>query len=240
MSLFFAAQDWVSSLQSFNDYLRTWDSFPASYVMFWCLAFFVLACAIMVVSTKRVFHAGIALVGCFLGVAGFYALLNCPFMAGLQLLVYVGAIATLLMFAVMLTHNMMSPDKGTVRFQPLLGSIASVGTLALLWMTIPNSTFGSDLLAQSSSSQLGASAVNINMSDVSVASIGMRLMTPYGFAFELIAVIILATLIGAIAIARKEDRPAVASAQESQPASKDAGAQPATKDTDAQPAAAKD
>ena len=164
----------------------------------------MLICAFCVVTAKRVFHAGIAMIGCFVCVAGIYALLGCPFMAGLQLLVYVGAIATLLLFAVMLTDKMMEPERKTTFFQPLLGIIASLGMLIVLWLTLANSHFGFPGWTQTTA----GSSPSIDITSLDTVNIGLRLLCPYTVPFELISVIILATLIGAAAIARKEERSA--------------------------------
>ncbi len=183
-----------------------WDNFPMSTVVFWCLAILVLGSGLLVVTAKRVFHAAIAMVACFLGVAGMYALLSCPFMAGLQLLVYVGAISTLIMFAVMMTNKMMEPTPGSITFQPFLGIVASAATLGLLWLIIGNSSFGFEGLATSQASGTSLGNIPQEVTSLDVTSIGIRLMTPYVVPFELISVLILATMIGAIAIARKEER----------------------------------
>lgn len=189
--------------------IYAWDNFPFASAVYWCFAIVMLACAFYVVTAKRIFHAGIAMIGCFVCVAGIYALLGAHFMAGLQLLVYVGAIATLLLFAVMLTDKMMEPQRKTTFFQPLLGLIASISMLLVLWLTLSSSNFAAPQPAV-----LEGEASAINLASLDTANIGLRLLSPYTVPFELISVIILATLIGAAAIARKEDRsPVTASAQ---------------------------
>lgn len=186
--------------------IYAWDNFPFATAVFWCFAAVMLICAFYVVTAKRVFHAGIAMIGCFVCIAGIYALLGCPFMAGLQLLVYVGAIATLLLFAVMLTDKMMEPQRHTTFFQPFLGIAASLSMLIVLWLVLATSNFGfSGPALDAAAGGLPASAETASLDTV---SIGLRLLSPYTVPFELISVIILATLIGAAAIARKEERPA--------------------------------
>ncbi|MBQ7567306.1 NADH-quinone oxidoreductase subunit J [bacterium] len=202
--------------------IYAWDSFPIDTLLFWCFAAVMLISGLCVVTVKRVFHAGIAMIVCFVCAAGIYALLGCPFMAALQLLVYVGAIATMLLFAVMLTDKMMEPRPNTTFFQPFMGLFASVLLFGLLWLTVSSSKFGFAGWANSTA----ASSSAIDITSLSTTNIGLRLLTPYAVPFELISVIILATLIAAIALARKEDRspadsgtPADAPASPAEPAS---------------------
>lgn len=71
------------------------------------MALFTAFCALMVVGARNLFHNALALVGTLFGVAGIYALLEARFLAVSQILVYVGAISTLITFAIMLTRGMM-------------------------------------------------------------------------------------------------------------------------------------
>ena len=188
--------------------IYAWDSFPFATAVFWCLAAVMLICAFYVVTAKRVFHAGIAMIGCFVCIAGIYALLDCPFLAGLQLLIYVGAIATLLLFAVMLTDKMMEPERKTTFFQPFLGIIASLSLLTILWLVLSNSNFALNITIPAFVMGDASGASSADVTSLDTVNIGLRLLSPYTVPFELISVIILATLIGAAAIARKEERSA--------------------------------
>ena len=76
-------------------------------VIFAILATFSAICALLVVLARNLFHNALALVGTLFGVAAIYALLEAEFLAVSQVLVYVGAIATLITFAIMLTRGMM-------------------------------------------------------------------------------------------------------------------------------------
>ncbi len=159
--------------------------------IFWVLSAVVLAGAYTVVRSDNIFHAGIALIGCFLGIAGLYITLGAAFVAGLQVLIYAGAIAVLLLFAFMLTHNIMhlSPDK--VTFSPLSGGFAA-GLVFILLSTVVIESYWK---------------VDVVMSAVSLTGIARSFLTTYLIPFELVSVLLLAALMGAIVIARKEEGP---------------------------------
>ena len=73
-------------------------------VLFFIIAFWILACALGVVLFKKIVYSAVSMIFCFLGVAFAYALLNAALVAIIQILVYVGAISIVVMFAIMLTE----------------------------------------------------------------------------------------------------------------------------------------
>lgn len=159
-------------------------------VAFYLLAGLVLSSAWAVVRNPNLFHAGLALIVCFVGVAGLYVNLGAPFLGAMQVLIYAGAIAVLLLFAFMLTHDLMNPR--SERFQTFGGSATAI-TLALVligglanttWYQIP----GDD-------------------HEMSVASLARNYMGDFLLPFEIIALLLLAALVGALVIARKEEQP---------------------------------
>jgi len=77
-------------------------------IIFWILSFVVLISGFMVVSLKNIFHCAIFLILCLSGVAGIFILLDAEFLAAAQVLIYVGAISILMIFAIMLTSNLAS------------------------------------------------------------------------------------------------------------------------------------
>lgn len=165
-----------------------------SPIVFYLLAAAVLVPAVMVVVSENLFHSGIALVTCFLGVAGVYVTLSAPFVAGMQVLVYAGAIAVILLFAFMLTHNLMHPDAGSLTFQqgPAAAICLLVGCALLL--IIENSTFANNPVSAEAIRQA-----------TSIAGLGAQYLTDNLLAFELISLLLLVTLVGAVVIARKEE-----------------------------------
>jgi len=80
---------------------------PVSLV-FWILSFIIIVSAFMVVSLKNIFHCALFLILCLFSVAGIYLLLNAEFLAAAQVLIYVGAVSILMIFAIMLTSQLAS------------------------------------------------------------------------------------------------------------------------------------
>ena len=78
----------------------------AQFIVFAVFAVLILAGGIGVVTTRNLIHGALWLVLSLFGVAGFFVLLSAPFLAAVQVVVYIGAIAILIVFAVMLTRSM--------------------------------------------------------------------------------------------------------------------------------------
>ncbi len=182
--------------------------FDPNPMAFWILAALVTVCALAVVRARKLYHAGLGLVGSLFGVAGMYVLLQAHFLAGLQVLVYVGAISVMLLFAIMLTQDMMTPGRGTLTTQPwvagglcvmLLGLLVG-GTLSSTWVTAPDTSIN-PVWSRSSGFQ-SAEAIP------SVKALAHRFLDPYTLPFEMVSVMILVALIGAVVLARKDDTPA--------------------------------
>ena len=161
-----------------------------SPIAFYLLAALVLFPALSVVLEKNLFHAGISLIVCFVGVAGIYVTLSAPFVAGMQVLIYAGAIAVLLLFAFMLTHDIMHVRQQ--RFQPVAGFLSAAMLALILTVTIARSHWAPP------------AAESI---DLGVKSLALQYMTVYFVPFQVIALLLLITLVGAVVIARKEEEP---------------------------------
>ena len=78
------------------------------YLVFLLLSAVTLIAGLLVVTLRNVVHSALALVGAFFGVAGLYLLLEAEFLAVVQVLIYVGAISVLILFAIMLTRGLMT------------------------------------------------------------------------------------------------------------------------------------
>lgn len=162
-------------------------------VAFYLLAAMTLGSALGVVLARNLFHAGIALISCFLGVAGLYVTLKAPFLGAMQVLIYAGAIAVVLLFAFMLTHDLMHPK--AERFQAVNGALTAFLVAVVLGLTAAGSPWAGP-------SQTASLA---QLSDVKI--LAESYMKQYFLPFQLIAVILLVSLVGALVIARKEEEP---------------------------------
>ena len=163
---------------------------PGVGIVFWILSFVIVVSAIMVVSLKNVFHCALFLVLALFSVAGIYILLEAEFLAAAQVLIYVGAIAILLIFAIMLTRNLASTAIRQTNENVLVSFFVSV-VFAFATVILIGST------------HVWQYAKEGFVGD-NVMTIGKLLMTKYVLPFEVVSVLLLAAMIGAIVLARKE------------------------------------
>lgn len=159
-----------------------------AYLTFAIIAGLTLVAGFLVVVLRNVFHAALALVGTFFGIAGLYLMLEAEFLAIVQVLLYVGAIAVLILFAIMLTRGLMkSPDSNINRqwaWAALAISILFLG-MFLIILQVPW--------------VLSGTAVYTDI----VPRLGDALLTTYVWPFEVVSVLLLAALIGAFILARE-------------------------------------
>ena len=153
---------------------------------------FTLGGAVGVVTTRNLFQGTIWLMVSLFGVAGYFVLLSAPFLAAVQILVYIGAIAILITFAVMLTRSVTRIKTRYIRLVPsLIGSLA-LFLILLLGVTVPIfGHIGPELApeAVASTRDLGAALVDEN---------------GYVVPFMLASVLLTGAMIGAIFIARDD------------------------------------
>ncbi len=155
-----------------------------------------LLAALMVVTARRLVHAALWLVLALAGVAVLFVLLNAAFLAIVQVVIYIGAIAILIIFAVMLTRRSMD-DRGPQTNQRwwLAALLAVVLFAAILLLVVSDPGVagrlpGDEVVAGDSLEQLGLALVSLDR---------------YVLPFELASVLLLAALIGAIFVARPPD-----------------------------------
>jgi NADH-quinone oxidoreductase subunit J len=159
-------------------------------ILFIIFGAITLGAALMVVTRRNVFHAALFLILSFFGVAGLYVLLEAPFLAAVQLFIYVGGIAILIIFAIMLTRGMMNPKVPGANQQWWVSALAAVALCGMLgWMAL--------------SHDWGAAPGPVR--EDSIAILGKALVDPQGFVlpFEVASVLLLVALIGAVTIARE-------------------------------------
>lgn len=158
-------------------------------IVFIGIALFTALAGLIVVVTPNLFHSALALVATLFGVAGIYVLLEAEFLAVSQVLVYVGAIATLITFAIMLTRTMMQGNTSPTNRQwgkaALFASLFFVAILGFL-QTIP----------------WPDSRPAVNADESMIAALGMEFVTTYVVAFEVLGLLLLVALVGAVMLAR--------------------------------------
>lgn len=161
---------------------------------FLATAFVVVFAAIMVVTLKKIFHSLLFLALSFLGVAGVYLLLSADFLAAVQVLVYIGAIIILMMFALMLTQKVMQGKAVQVMEQWWLAFPVSLGMFIVIFRIFVLHPWG----------------LTPGPAEPTTGIIGRELMTKYVLPFELASIVLLVAMIGAIVLAKedKKDGPA--------------------------------
>ncbi len=157
-------------------------------IIFYVTAAFVITSAMLVVQGKNLVYSAFALLATFFGVAVFYLMLGADFLAGAQVLIYVGGILVLLLFGVMLTHRIYDMNLKTETFQVVPGAIVAamvfVSLVAIIYKT-PWREMG------------------IVMEGPTSEHIGRLFLTDYILPFEAASVLLLAALIGAAMIVRR-------------------------------------
>ncbi|MBI4228014.1 MAG: NADH-quinone oxidoreductase subunit J [Candidatus Omnitrophica bacterium] len=161
-----------------------------STVGFYLLAGVTWCAALQVTLTRNLFHSALWLAVTLLGVAGLYLYLGAEFLAVVQVLIYVGAILVLLIFGVMLTARIADPAVPALNRQALLAALAALGVGWALRLAV----------RQASALPAGPVAA------VPLATLGHGLVTTYLLPFEVLSLILVGALVGAIVIAHPERR----------------------------------
>ncbi len=174
---------------------------PAN-VAFAVMAVFMVAAAVRVVTTKNVVHAALWLVVVLGGVGLNYLLLQAEFVAMTQFLVYLGAVVVLFLFGIMLTRAPLGVSDDLDNSQRRLGVVIGVLLLAVLSFALVRS-FGADKLTFEAYDQ-GAEVARAVGENGRTQAISDSIFGEYLIPFEVTSVLLLAALIGAIVLARKD------------------------------------
>jgi NADH-quinone oxidoreductase subunit J len=162
-----------------------WDD-----LIFLALAGVMLGSALLVVLGRNIIRSGLWLVLSFAGLAGIYALLGATLVAAAQVLIYIGAISVLILFAVMLTQSKAGPARLVFHHQAWAGAIAAIVLALLLIVSVLYTSWPLAVAAPVA---------------YAAAEIAELLFENYLFAFEIISVLLLAAVIGGIFLARRDD-----------------------------------
>jgi NADH:ubiquinone oxidoreductase subunit 6 (subunit J) len=155
-----------------------------------------IVCGALVVTLPNILRSALFLAFTFLGVAGLYVLANAEFLAAMQVLIYVGAITVLIMFAIVLTQQLMGAKiRHSSRMWWIGGPVAALAFAFLVKSFVRPFQAAGDLVA----SEPAAAGPG------TLQEIARLLLQPYVLPFELASLILLAALVGAIVIA-KEDK----------------------------------
>ncbi|MDX8363710.1 NADH-quinone oxidoreductase subunit J [Cytobacillus sp. Hm23] len=150
--------------------------------------------SILMLSLTKVVHMVISLVFTFISIAGVYVLLSAEFVAAVQILIYSGAITIIMLFGIMLTrHNDETGDSKASMLRKLLTLLGVIAFGIVVMLGIVNLDFGQQ-----------ATTLHVE----NTKQIGIALYSKFVIPFELMSVLLLVALIGAIILAKKDDEEA--------------------------------
>jgi NADH:ubiquinone oxidoreductase subunit 6 (subunit J) len=156
--------------------------------LLWVLAAVMIGSALLVVTMRDIIRCGLAMIVCFLALAGIYTLMGVPLLGAAQVIVYIGAISVLILFAIMLTQTKDAPSRLVFQTQAGPASILAVVVAVLIALAVSATDWNE--IAQRT--RLGTTI----MSRV--------LFEQFVLPFEVVSVLLLAAVIGGIFLAKRE------------------------------------
>jgi NADH-quinone oxidoreductase subunit J len=157
---------------------------------FWVLSVLLVGSALAVVLSKNLFHAVLWLALALTGTAGIFLLLNAEFLAAVQLLLYAGGIITIVVFAIVVTERLVGERLSQTNRGVVSGALVAIALLAVIVNTLMQRELPSTPLPQ--------------LSDIT-RLMGEQVLTTFVLPFELLALLMLVAMLGAIYFARPED-----------------------------------
>jgi len=167
--LVFLGQDWADAL-------------------FWIFAAVMLGSGLLVVTMRDIIRCGLAMIVCFGALAGIYVIIGAPLIAAAQVIVYIGAISVLILFAIMLTQTKDAPSRLVFQTQAGPAAIASVIIAVIIALAI-------------AATDWGEAARRVRLATDFMAT---ELFDSYVLPFEVVSVLLLAAVIGGVYLAKRE------------------------------------
>ena len=152
------------------------------------LATLMLAAGLAVVTMRDIIRCGLAMIVCFLALAGLYVTLGAPMVAAAQVIVYIGAISVLILFAIMLTQDKAAPSRLVFQTQAAPAAVAAIILAVLVAVAAAGTDWGS----------VGA------LVGAATTDIALHLFENYVLAFEAVSVLLLAAVVGGVFLAKRE------------------------------------
>ena len=176
----------------------TWFLVHFAQVVFYCLAACAVAGAVGVIAFRSPVHAALSLLATFLAVAGLFVLMEAEFLAAVQILVYAGGVMVLFLFVIMLVNARTIPQEPQYlgRLAPAavgLGALLAVLVGVWLWAAAHGNPGDASSLRQVQGVPLG-----------NTEAVGWSLYRDYLLPFEVVSIVLLVAMIGAIVMGRKE------------------------------------
>ena len=156
--------------------------------LFWLFAAVMIGSALLVVTMKDIIRCGLAMIVCFGSLAGIYVILGAPLIAAAQVIVYIGAISVLILFAIMLTQTKDAPSRLVFQTQAVPAAIASVILVIVVALSI-------------AATDWGEAADRVRLATAEMSTI---LFKDYVLPFEIVSVLLLAAVVGGVYLAKRE------------------------------------
>jgi len=167
--LIFLHQDWADAL-------------------LWVFGFVMIFAGLLVVTMRDIIRCGLAMIVCFGALAGIYVILGAPLIAAAQVIVYIGAISVLILFAIMLTQTKDAPSRLVFQSQAIPAAIASATTTAMI----------TDAIA---ATDWHEATERVRVATDALSTV---LFNQYVLPFEIVSVMLLAAVIGGVFLAKRE------------------------------------
>jgi NADH:ubiquinone oxidoreductase subunit 6 (subunit J) len=156
--------------------------------LFFILAAVLLGAGLLVVTMRDIIRCGLAMMLCFAALSGIYVVLGSPLVAAAEVIVYIGAISVLILFAIMLTQTKDAPARLVFQTQALPAAFAAIVIAVLISLAVAATDWG---------------ALPSRVA-VTAATISSVLFSDFVLAFEIVSVLLLVAVIGGVYLAKRE------------------------------------
>jgi NADH-quinone oxidoreductase subunit J len=156
--------------------------------LFWILAAVTIGAALLVVTMRDIIRCGLAMMVSFAALAGIYVLVGAPLIAAAQVIVYIGAISVLILFAIMLTQTKAAPSRLVFQTQAMPAAISSIVTAVVIALAI-------------GATDWGEVPERIRVATDAMSQV---LFNDFVLPFEIVSVLLLAAVIGGVFLAKRE------------------------------------
>ncbi len=161
---------------------------PWDDLLFVILAGTMLASGFAVVLMRDIIRCGLAMMVCFGSLAGIYVMAGAPLVGAAQVLVYIGAISVLVLFAIMLTQTKTAPTRLAFQTQAVPAAIAAIVFTVVVLLAVGSTTW----------------AGGAERGDTKTDAVATALFTSWVLPFEIVGVLLLAAVIGGVFLAKRE------------------------------------
>ncbi len=158
--------------------------------LLWLFAAVMIGAALLVVTMRDIIRCGLAMIVCFLALAGIYVLLGATLIGATQVIVYIGAISVLILFAIMLTQTKDAPRALVFQTQSAAAAVAAVLTAIVIGVAV-------------SATDWGEEAVRSGLSTIDLST-ALFAEARNVFPFEVVGVLLLAAVVGGVYLAKRE------------------------------------